>query len=227
MSDPISVVAVDDHPLFLAGLNTALGNIDDIALIGTAATGGDAVALTAELNPDVVLMDLQLPDIDGIETTRRIVSHQPDTAVVVVTMFDDDDSVFAALRAGAKGYVLKGAHQDQVLRAIRAAAAGEAIFGAPIAARLIDYFDDRAPARAAFPHLSPRELEILEQIASGANNTEIARKLGIANKTIRNASATIFAKLRVADRNEAIIRARDAGLGHQPGARCQAPNAPN
>jgi DNA-binding NarL/FixJ family response regulator len=216
MSDPITVVAVDDHPLFLAGITTALTNIDDIDLVGIATTGSDAVAITAELKPRVVLMDLQLPDIDGIETTRRIVIDQPDTAVVVVTMFDDDDSVFAALRAGAKGYVLKGAHQDQVLRAIRAAAAGEAILGAPIAGRLIDYFDDRAPARAAFPQLSPRELEILEQIASGANNTEIARTLGLANKTIRNASATIFAKLRVADRNEAIIRARDAGLGQRP-----------
>jgi DNA-binding NarL/FixJ family response regulator len=210
---PISVLAVDDHPLFLGGLRTALADADTIELVGTAETGAGCVDLVARLQPDVVLMDIHLPDMDGIEATRRVVTASPATAVVVLTMFDEDDSVLAAIRAGARGYLLKGARQEEILRAVHAAAAGEALFGAPIAARLLHYFSENTAARAAFPQLSPRELEILEQIATGANNVAIARRLGVAEKTVRNSASTIFAKLQVADRKEAIVRARDAGLG--------------
>ncbi len=219
MSDPsISVLAVDDHPLFLGGLRTTLADVENIDLVATAETGSEGVDAAGRLKPDVALMDIQLPDLNGIEATRRVIAASPATAVVVLTMFDEDDSVLAAIRAGARGYLLKGARQDEILRAIRSAAAGEALFGAPIATRLAQYFADSTAARAAFPELSPREREILEHIATGANNVAIARRLGVAEKTVRNSASTIFAKLRVADRSEAIVRAREAGLGrvHDP-----------
>ncbi len=219
----ISVLAVDDHPLFLGGLRTALAGAEDIEIVATTESGTEAVELTVRLEPDVVLMDIHLPDLNGIEATRRITTACPTIAVIALTMFDDDDSVLAAIRAGARGYVLKGARQDEILRAIRAAAAGEALFGAPIAARLMQYLAINASSSTAFPQLSPRELEILEQIAAGANNNTIARRLGVTEKTVRNTASTIFAKLRVADRSEAIIRARDAGLGGGSGQRHPAP----
>jgi DNA-binding NarL/FixJ family response regulator len=164
-------------------------------------------------------MDLRLPGLNGIEATRQIVADSPHTAVVVLTMFDDDDSVFAALRAGARGYLLKGADQEEIRRAVQAAAAGEAIFGAGLASRLLAYFTARPdPAPPPFPQLTDREREVLELVAQGRSNAAIAARLQLSQKTIRNNVSNILAKLQVADRAQAIVRARDAGLGHQPGA---------
>ncbi len=190
-------------------------SVPDTEVVGEAATGEEAVARVADLQPDVVLMDIQMPGINGIEATRRIVRDSPHIGVVVVTMFEDDDSVFAAMRAGARGYVLKGADQDEILKVIRAVASGEAHFGPKIAVRLMSFFSAPklvAPAEA-FPELTAREREILNLIATGKNNQEIANNLYLSPKTVRNHISNIFTKLQVADRAQAIIRAREAGLG--------------
>ena len=211
----IRILLADDHGLFREGLTALLGSVPDTQVIGEAATGEEAVQRAAELQPDVLLMDIQMPGMNGIEATRRIVRESPHIGVVVVTMFEDDDSVFSAMRAGARGYVLKGADQEEILAVIRAVAAGEAHFGPAIARRLMNYF--AAPRLAdpaeAFPDLTAREREILDLIARGRNNQEIARELYLNPKTVRNHISNIFAKLQVADRAQAIIRARDAGLG--------------
>jgi DNA-binding NarL/FixJ family response regulator len=215
---PVRVLIADDHPLFREGLAALLRTSPGTELAGAAATGTEAVGLAREAQPDVVLMDLRLPGLNGIEATRQIVADSPHTAVVVVTMFDDDDSVFAALRAGARGYLLKGADREEILRAVHAAAAGDAIFGAGVAARLIAYFTAQpSPAPAPFPQLTDREREILELVAQGRSNTFIATRLQLSQKTIRNNVSNILAKLQVADRAQAIVRARDAGFGRQPG----------
>jgi DNA-binding NarL/FixJ family response regulator len=216
--DPVRVLIADDHPLFRDGLAALLRTSSSTELAGAAVTGTEAVELARRIQPDVVLMDLRLPGLNGIEATRQIVIDSPHTAVVVLTMFDDDDSVFAALRAGARGYLLKGADQEQIRRAVHAAAAGEAIFGAEIATRVIAYFTAQpGPVPAPFPQLTEREREILELVAQGRSNTAIAARLQLSQKTIRNNVSNILAKLQVADRAQAIVRARDAGLGHQPG----------
>ena len=191
-----------------------LVEVDDIAVVGHAETGQRAVDLTAEVAPDVVLMDLRMPDLDGIEATRRInrTNHAP--AVVVLTMFEDDDSVFAAMRAGARGYLLKGADQDEIVRAIRAAAAGEAIFGPEIAVRITSHFASGSGSTgSAFPALTDREREVLEMVAAGKGNATIAHELVISLKTVRNHVSNIFTKLQVSDRSAAIVKAREAGLG--------------
>ncbi len=208
------VLVVDDHPAFRRGLELMLGDVDDIEVAGEADTGLRAVELAAELAPDVVLMDLRMPDLDGIEATRRITRHDPAPAVVVLTMFEDDDSVFAAMRAGAKGYLLKGAEQDEIVRAIRATAAGEAIFGPAVAARVIAHFSTgQGSSVAAFPSLTDREREVLEMVAAGKGNATIAHELMISLKTVRNHVSNIFTKLQVSDRSSAIVKAREAGLG--------------
>ncbi|MFI5913320.1 response regulator [Dactylosporangium sp. NPDC051541] len=207
----ISVLVADDHAPFRAGLRALLSTVDDVVLAGEAADGATAVAEAARRQPDVVLMDLNMPGVDGVEATRRIVSASPHIGVVVLTMLDDDDSVFAALRAGARGYLLKGALRAQVVRAVRAAAAGEALFGPAVARRITDYLG-RPPPAAAFPGLTDREREILGLIARHRTNPEIARSLGLSPKTVRNHVSNIFTKLRVADRADAITRARGAGL---------------
>ncbi len=210
--EPIHILIADDHTLFRSGLQALFESLADTAVIAQAATGAEAVALAAQHQPDVVLMDIQMPDMNGIEATRRIVHTSPHIGVIIVTMFEDDDSVFAAMRAGARGYVLKGADQEEMLRVIRAVAQGEALFGAPIAARLMDFFAAPQPAQA-FPELTEREREVLNLIAQGRSNADIARELVISIKTARNHVSNIFSKLQVADRAQAIIRARDAGLG--------------
>jgi len=220
MSEPIRVLIADDHPLFRDGLAALLRATPDTELAGAAATGNQAIEMARQVQPDVVLMDLQLPELNGIEATRGVVADSPHTAVVVLTMFDDDDSVFAALRAGARGYLLKGADHEEIRRAVRAAADGEAIFGAGIATRALAYFTAQAyTAPAPFPQLTDREREVLELVAQGHSNTTIAARLHLSQKTIRNNVSNILAKLQVADRAQAIVRARDAGLGHQPHGR--------
>jgi DNA-binding NarL/FixJ family response regulator len=195
--------------LFRDGMRALLAAALDMELAGEAGTGDEAIALTATLQPDVVLMDLQMPGTNGIDATRRIVRDSPHIAVLVVTMFEDDHSVFSAMRAGARGYVLKGAKYDEVLRAIRAVASGEAIFSPAIAVRLMDYFASMRPAAPppAFPELSEREREILRLIAGGQKNAEIAARLVLSPKTVRNHVSNILSKLQVADRAQAILRA--------------------
>lgn len=214
----IRILVADDHALFREGLCSLLGSVPGTAVVGEAATGEEAIARSIELQPDVVLMDIHMPGTNGIESTRRIVRESPHIGVIIVTMFEDDDSVFAAMRAGAKGYVLKGADQEEMLKVIRAVAAGEAHFGPAIAMRLMRFFSAPKPVAApeAFPDLTAREREILGLITQGRTNQEIANKLFLSTKTVRNHISNIFAKLQVADRSQAIVRARDAGFGTTP-----------
>jgi DNA-binding NarL/FixJ family response regulator len=212
----IRVLVADDHPAYRRGLELMLAEVEELQVVGMAETGAVAVELAASLSPDVVLMDLRMPDLDGIEATRRIVrTHAgPAPAVVVLTMFDDDESVFAAMRAGAHGYLLKGADQEEIVRAIVAAAAGEAIFGPEVAARVVEHFAAGADSAArAFPSLTEREREVLGLIAAGKGNATIAHELMISLKTVRNHVSNIFTKLQVSDRAGAIVKARRAGLG--------------
>ena len=207
------ILVADDHPAFRTGLQQMLQDVADLEVIGEAETGARAVELTQELAPDVVVMDLRMPGIDGIEATRRLQQVAPSAAVIVLTMFEDDDSVYAAMRAGALGYLLKGSQQDEIVRAIRAVAAGEAIFGPEIARRVIAHFSTGAgSARQAFPGLTDREREILEKIAGGLGNATIAHELSISLKTVRNHVSNIFTKLQVSDRSAAIVKAREAGI---------------
>jgi DNA-binding NarL/FixJ family response regulator len=213
--EPVRVLIADDHPLFRRGIRTLLRSASSLELVGEAETGDQAVAMAVELQPDVVLMDLQMPDGGGISATRRIVAAAPSVRVLVVTLFQDDDSVFAALRAGAHGYMVKDAGEREMIRAIEAVGHGEAIFSPTIAGRVLAYFGAPRsdPTQRFFPTLTEREREILDLIARGQGNTMIARELNVSPKTIANHVSNIFSKLQVADRAEAIIRARDAGLG--------------
>ncbi|MDQ3864878.1 MAG: response regulator transcription factor [Actinomycetota bacterium] len=213
----IRVLIADDHPFFRDGLRVLLEATPDTELVGEATDGDQVVTLAAELKPDVILMDLRMPGLGGIEATRKVLEETPETAVLVVTMVEDDDSVFAAMRAGARGYLLKGADKDEMLLAIRAVARGEAVFGPGIARRLIQYFSSpassRTPRCSIFPELTDREREILDLVAAGKNNQEIAEEFFLSLKTVRNYVSNIFTKLQVADRAQAIVRAREAGLG--------------
>ncbi len=207
------ILVADDHPAFRTGLQQMLQDVPDLEVVGEAESGVQAVQLTQELAPDVVVMDLRMPDVDGIEATRRLQQVAPSAAVIVLTMFEDDDSVYAAMRAGALGYLLKGSQQDEIVRAIRAVAAGEAIFGPEIARRVIAHFSTGAgSAKQAFPGLTDREREILEKIAGGLGNATIAHDLSISLKTVRNHVSNIFTKLQVSDRSAAIVKAREAGI---------------
>jgi DNA-binding NarL/FixJ family response regulator len=213
--DPLRVLIVDDHPVFLAGLKMLLDAEPRTEVVGEASTGTEAIALAAQIQPDAVVMDLHLPDINGIEATRTITHTSPHIGVLVLTMYDDDESVFAAMRAGARGYLLKGAGHSEIVHAIAAVGAGTAVFGPSIARRLIDYFAAQRTVAAAapFPDLTEREREILNLIAAGQNNTAIAERLFLSAKTVRNHVSNIFSKLQVVDRAQAIVRARKAGLG--------------
>jgi DNA-binding NarL/FixJ family response regulator len=209
------VLVADDHGAFRAGLRALLETDGDLRVVGEAESGETAVAAVGDLHPDVVLMDVNMPGLDGVEATRRIVDRSPHVAVLVLTMHDDDETVFAAVRAGARGYLLKGATRAELLRAIRAVAAGEAIFGPAVARRLMDYFARPAPRPdpVAFPELTDREREILDMVAAGRSNAAITAELVLAPKTVRNHVSSIFSKLQVRDRSEAIVRAREAGMG--------------
>jgi DNA-binding NarL/FixJ family response regulator len=212
MTVPIRVLIADDHPLFRDGLTALLDEGPGTKLAGTAATGTDAVDLARETQPDVVLMDLHMPGMSGIEATRRIVADCPYAAVLVLTMFDDDGSVLSALRAGARGYLLKGASREQIRCAIHAAASGEIVFGAQLAARMLTCFTAAAPS-PPFPQLTGRERQVLDLLAQGRANTAIATRLSLSPKTVRNHVSNVLAKLQVTDRAQAIIQARDAGMG--------------
>ena len=210
----IRVLISDDHPLFLDGMHGLLDSVPDTEVVGEATTGEEAIRLAETQQPDVILMDIKMPDLNGIEATREIAHTHPNIGILMVTMLEDDESVFTAMRAGARGYVLKGANQAEILRAIRAVANGEAIFGPGIARRLLNFFSTSRPAPPprAFPELSDRETEILSFIAQGRSNQEIAGQLDLTLKTVRNHVSNIFSKLQVADRAQAVIRAREAGL---------------
>lgn len=211
----IRVLIADDHGVVREGLRAVLGSEPDMEVVGEAATGKEVVEQAAELEPDVILMDIQMPDVNGIEATRRVLEIDPDVGVVALTMFEDDDSVFSAMRAGARGYVLKGADPSEILKVVNAVAEGEAHFGTEIARRLTDFFSAPQPASPAepFPELTVREREVLDLIAQGHNNARIARSLFVSPKTVRNHISRIFTKLQIADRTQAILRAREAGLG--------------
>lgn len=213
--ESIRVLIADDHTLFREGLKALLGSVTDIDVVGETASGTHTIEQALTLQPDVILMDIQMPEINGIEATRRILRDSPHIGVIMLTMFDDDESVFAAMRAGARGYVLKGADQAVMLRAIHSVANGESLFSPEIAMRLMHFFAGLKPETPTqiFPELTEREREILTMIAQGDTNADIAQKLVISLKTVRNHVSNIFSKLQVADRTQAALRARAAGLG--------------
>lgn len=213
----IRVVVADDHTLFREGLTALLQAEAGTEVVGSASSGSEALTQVAETGPDVVLMDIMMPDINGIDAARRVHDEHPATRVVMLTMLEDDDSLFAAMRAGAHGYLLKGADTDAVLRTLRAVAGGEAVFGPAIAERLTGFFQ-RGPETSAqpFPELTHRERDVLDLMAAGHDNAQIARRLVLSGKTVSNYVSTIFAKLHLADRSQAIVAAREAGLGKEP-----------
>ena len=214
-STPVRVVVADDHPTFRRGVTALLASVADIELVGEAADGESAVEVATAMRPDVVLMDLTMPGIGGVEATRRITAATPQVAVLVVTMLDDDEAVFAAMRAGARGYVVKGQDTDDVLRAVRSVARGDAVFGPAVAGRVLSYLTRPLSARdpVLFPERSDREREVLELLARGHTNSDIARGLVLTPKTVRTHVSNIFTKLQVAGRADAVERARSAGLG--------------
>ncbi len=211
---PLRVLIADDHPLFREGLRLVLQSASGLDLVGEAATGDKAVAAATALLPDVIVMDVHMPGLDGIEATRRIVSALPHTAVVVLSMAEDDQSVMAALKAGARGYLLKESSRADIVGAIEAVARNQAVFGPTVAQRVVQQLaSGRTGGEIAFPHLTEREREVLDLIARGMNNQAIASRLFVSGKTVRNHVSNILTKINVTDRAEAIVRAREAGLG--------------
>jgi DNA-binding NarL/FixJ family response regulator len=210
----LSILIVDDHPLFRKGMRSLLDSMEGIKVIGEAKSGQEAIEMALDIKPDLVLMDLQMPMGNGLSATRELTRAYPDVRILVITLIEDDDSIFAALRAGARGYVLKDADEGEMMRAIRSVGEGEAIFSPAIATRLMDYFTEARTQvpKDAFPELTEREREILRMIARGESNPVIADQLTLSLKTVRNHVSNIYSKLQVADRAQAVIRARDAGL---------------
>jgi DNA-binding NarL/FixJ family response regulator len=211
----VQVLLVDDHPLYREGLATAIESMDGIEVVGEAADGAEAVAMLERVTPDIVLTDLHMPGMNGIETTRRVLERCPRAGVLVLTMLEGEDSVFAAMRAGARGYLVKGADRREIERALHTVASGEVVFSAAIASRVLAWFrtgggGDRL---TPFPELTEREREVLDLVARGLTNAEIARRLVVSDKTVRNHVSNVFAKLQVSDRATAVARARDAGMG--------------
>jgi DNA-binding NarL/FixJ family response regulator len=218
MSSPetIRVVVVDDHQIVRDGLVALLGALEGVEVVGTAADGKDALHVVTETQPDVVIMDIQMPEVDGIEATRFITGRSPAPRVVMLTMNEDDDTVLSAMRAGASGYLLKGSSADEVKNAVRAAAAGGMVFGAALASRVATYFASARPSAQAeepFPDLTDRERSVLDMLAAGKTNDQIARELFVSGKTVRNTVSSIYTKLHAAGRGEAIVKAREAGYG--------------
>lgn len=201
--------------MFRDGLQKMLETAEEFEVVGEASSGEEAVELAERLKPNIILMDINLPKMSGIEATKRIVPTNPDIGILVLTMYDDDSSVFAAMRAGARGYLLKEANRNEIVRAIQAVSEGEAIFSPAIARRMMFYFEAKMKVTQVdvFPQLTEREREVLDHIAKGKNNAEIANKLGLNQKTVRNHVSNILSKLQASDRAHAIIMAREAGLG--------------
>jgi len=216
--ETIRLLVADDHALFREGLRALFSTTAGIEVVGEAADGAETVALADELRPDIILMDVNMPGMDGIQATRWVLRANPAVGVIMVTMVEEDATLFSAMRAGARGYVLKGAHHQELLQTVRAVASGQVLFGPSTATRIVGFFRDfqvgakPSPQEEAFPELTPRELEVLELIAQGSSNSQIAEKLVITDKTVRNHITSIFSKLQVADRAHAIIKAREAGL---------------
>ena len=213
MTEPIRVMIADDHPVFRDGLASLLDPLPQIEVVARASDGAEAVAMAAEHHPQVIVMDVQMPEVNGIEATRRIVAADGDVGILVITMGEDDGTVLSALRAGARGYLRKGAEQDEIVRAIVTVHGGGVVFGASLAARIAEVLAPAVRPERPFPELTERETEILDRIAAGRNNAQIAAELYLSPKTIRNNVSSILAKLQATDRAEIIIRARDAGLG--------------
>lgn len=222
---PVRVLIVDDHRLFREGMRAILESEASVEVVGEAESGQEALARADELAPDVVLMDIHMPDMSGVEATRSLTAEHEDIRVIMVTMLEEDASVFAAMRAGARGYILKGAGKREVLRAIAAVAEGEALLGPAVASRLMDFFHslESQPVEGAaaqlFPELTERELEVLGLLAAGENSTQIAERLSLSPKTVSNHLSHIYGKLQVADRAEAMLKARQAGLGREDSAK--------
>ena len=206
------VLIADDHPVFRSGLRSIVDSSDDMTVVAEAVNGAEAVELAAVHQPDLILMDLHMPVLGGIEATRKILSTSPEVRVLVLTMIERDDAVMAAMRAGARGYLVKGSDRDEVLRGIRAVAAGDAIFSSGVANRLAALLASEPVAPRAFPNLTERERQVLEQMARGLTNSDIASELGISLKTVRNNVSNVFTKLEVSGRAQAVVRARDAGM---------------
>ncbi|HET9907560.1 MAG TPA: response regulator transcription factor [Anaerolineales bacterium] len=215
---PIRLMIADDHTLFREGLKALLAVTDDIDIVAEAEDGDSALKKCKELQPDVILMDINMPVLNGLQVTQQIVEAFPQIGIIMLTMLEDDASVFHAMRAGARGYLLKGAHPQEVLSVIRAVSEGQALFGSAIATRLMNFFRElsskpvAAQSKVNFPELTERELEVLRLISRGLNNAEIAQKLVLSPKTVRNHITNIFSKLQVADRAQAIVRAREEGV---------------
>ena len=207
---PVRVVIADDHPMYRYGVAAVLATADEIDLVGEASDGAELIALAGREQPDVVLTDLAMPGLDGASACRELLARQPDLGVLVLTMHADDESLVSALRAGARGYLVKGADKAELIRSILAVADGQAVYGAPVARRIGELFGVPRPATPAFPDLTPREREVLDLLADGARNSEIARQLGMTDKTVRNHVSAILMKLQVPDRTAAAIKARDA-----------------
>jgi DNA-binding NarL/FixJ family response regulator len=212
---PVSVVLADDHPMFRYGLRAVLDDAPEIEVVGEAASGRTLLDVVASTHPDVVLTDLAMPDLDGAAATRQLLARDPNLGILILTMHDDDESVFAALRAGARGYLLKGTEGPELIRAVLAVAAGDAVYGAAVARRIVAFYSGARQnyTAQAFPELTPRERDVLDLLATGARNHEIARRLGLSEKTVRNHISALLLKLQVPDRTTAAARARDAGLG--------------
>lgn len=210
----IRILLADDHPVFRRGMIALLESVPGLEVVGQAGTGVQAVELARELKPDVVLMDIKMPDMLGIEATRVIADENPAINVLMITMLEDDESVYASMRSGARGYVLKGATGDEIVRAVRTVAAGEAIFGPAVARRLSGFFagHERSRLEQSFPQLTEREREVLAMVARGSSNSQIAGRLSLTDKTVRNHVSSILAKMPARDRTDAIVRAREAGL---------------
>jgi len=211
----VRVVIADDHPMFRYGLVAALATTPEVAIVGEAAGGAELLDVVDKTVPDVVLTDLAMPGLDGAAATRALLERHPTIAVVVLTMHEDDEALFGALRAGARGYLLKGADRTEIVRAVLAVACGEAVYGAAVARRIVDFFTgaQRQYAARVFPDLTGREREVLHLVATGYGNHEIARRLVLSDKTVRNHVSAIIFKLKVRDRAAVVAKARDAGLG--------------
>jgi DNA-binding NarL/FixJ family response regulator len=215
MTTPIRVVLADDHPMYRYGVAAVFADVAEIDLVGQASSGQELLTLVEDARPDVVLTDLRMPDLSGIEVTRRLVTTHPDLPVLVLTMHDDDESVYGAMRAGARGYLLKGADGSELVSTIQTLAGGGTVFGPAVARRIVGFFLEASQRlqAGAFPQLTRREREVLDLLAAGHRNSVIAMRLGLSEKTVRNHLSAILLKLQVEDRSAAIVRAREAGLG--------------